>query len=157
MQPCIERDLVRGQASGREDRVRIQGKHWARTLESILARVAEDLGVDEPVAAGLYKLLVYDQGSFFVSHRDTEKAPGMFATQVIGLPSISAGGDLVVRHKDRKVRLELRSPDPSEVVFADILCRLNPRGAPGHRGVPADPGLQSAAARARPAAGAAGL
>ena len=118
MQPCIERDLVRGQASGREDRVRIQGKHWARTLESILARVAEGLGVDEPVAAELYKLLVYDQGSFFLSHRDTEKAPGMFATLVIVLPSISAGGDLVVRHKGREVRLELRSPDPSEVVFA---------------------------------------
>ena len=80
------------------DRVRIQGKHWARTLESILARVAEGLGVDEPISAELYKLLVYDQGSFFVSHRDTEKARGMFATLVIVLPSISAGGDLVVRH-----------------------------------------------------------
>src|SRR5215472_18195117 len=68
------------------DRVRIQGKHWARTLESILTRVAEGLGEDEPVAAKLYKLLVYDEGSFFVSHRDTEKATGMFATLVIVLP-----------------------------------------------------------------------
>ena len=100
------------------DQVRIQGKHWTRTVDSILARVAEGLGVDEPVAAELYKLLVYDQGSFFLSHRDTEKAPGMFATLVIVLPSISAGGDLVVRHKGREVRLELRSSDPSEVVFA---------------------------------------
>ena len=100
------------------DRVRILGKHWARTLETILARVADGLGVSEPVAAELYKLLVYDKGSFFVSHRDTEKAPGMFATLVIVLPSISAGGDLVVRHKGREARLDLSCPDPSEAAFA---------------------------------------
>jgi hypothetical protein len=58
------------------DRVRIRGKHWARTLETILALVADGVGVSEPVTAELYKLLVYDPGSFFVSHRDTEKTPG---------------------------------------------------------------------------------
>ena len=100
------------------DRVRIQGKHWARTLETILARVADGLGVSEPVAAELYKLLVYDQGSFFVSHRDTEKAPGMFATLVIVLPSISAGGELVVRHQGREACLDLRCNEPSEAAFA---------------------------------------
>ena len=31
--------------------------------------------VSEPVAADFYKLLVYDTGSFFVGHRDTEKVP----------------------------------------------------------------------------------
>jgi predicted 2-oxoglutarate/Fe(II)-dependent dioxygenase YbiX len=100
------------------DRVRIQGKHWARTLETIVVRAADGLGVSEPVTAELYKLLVYDQGSFFVSHRDTEKAPGMFATLVIVLPSISAGGDLVVRHRGGEVRIDLRCPEPSETAFA---------------------------------------
>ena len=100
------------------DQVRIEGKHWSRTLETILARVADGLGVSGPVAAELYKLLVYDQGSFFVSHRDTEKAPGMFATLVIVLPSISAGGELVVRHKGREARLDLRCNEPSEAAFA---------------------------------------
>jgi len=80
--------------------------------------VADGLGVSGPVAAELYKLLVYDQGSFFVSHRDTEKAPGMFATLVIVLPSISAGGELVVRHKGREARLDLRCNEPSEAAFA---------------------------------------
>ena len=32
------------------DRVHIRGKHWERTLETILARVADGLGVSEPVA-----------------------------------------------------------------------------------------------------------
>jgi len=100
------------------DRVRIGGKHWARTIEAILARVAEGLGVAEPITAELYKLLVYDHGSFFVSHRDTEKVPGMFATLVLVLPSMSTGGELIVRHKGREVRLDLRCEDPSEAAFA---------------------------------------
>ena len=100
------------------DRVRIGGKHWARTLEAILARVAEGLGVGERITAEFYKLLVYDKGSFFVSHRDTEKAPGMFATLVVVLPSVSTGGELVVRHKGREVTLDLQCAEPSEAAFA---------------------------------------
>jgi predicted 2-oxoglutarate/Fe(II)-dependent dioxygenase YbiX len=100
------------------DQVRIQGGGWARTLSAILARVCDGLGVAEPVQAEFYKLLLYDEGSFFASHRDTEKAPGMFATLVVVLPSTSTGGELLVRHKDREVRLDLHCPDPSEVAFA---------------------------------------
>src|SRR3954451_18844418 len=100
------------------DRVRIRGRHWARTLETILTRVAEGLGVDAPITAEFYKLLLYDEGSFFIGHRDTEKTPGMFATLVVALPSSFAGGELVVRHKGREVRLDLRCDDPAEAAFA---------------------------------------
>jgi len=120
------------------ERVRIGGKHWPQTLEKILARVGEGLGVAEPIAAELYKLLIYDQGSFFVSHRDTEKSPGMFATLVIVLPSISAGGELIIRHKGREVRLDLRCVG---IGLHRLLCRLRPRGAAHHRRFPADAGL----------------
>ena len=65
------------------DRVRIKGRHWAPMLEAVLTRVAEGLGVNGPIEPELYKLLVYDKGSFFASHRDTEKLPGMFATLVL--------------------------------------------------------------------------
>jgi predicted 2-oxoglutarate/Fe(II)-dependent dioxygenase YbiX len=99
-------------------RIRIGGRHWPRDLETIVKKAAAGLGVTQPVVAELYKLLVYDQGSFFVSHRDTEKAPGMFATLIIVLPSRYTGGELVVRHRDREVRLDLRSPEPAEVAFA---------------------------------------
>lgn len=99
-------------------RVRLGGRHWSRDLETIVKRAAEGLGVTQPVVAELYKLLVYDAGSFFVSHRDTEKAPGMFATLIIVLPSRYTGGELRVRHRDREVQLDLRSPEPSEVAFA---------------------------------------
>jgi len=100
------------------DRVRLAGKHWAQTLETIVGRSTESLGVAGGVKAELYKLLIYDEGSFFVSHRDTEKVPGMFATLVIVLPSVSTGGELVVRHKGREVTLDLCCEDPSEAAFA---------------------------------------
>jgi len=102
----------------RASRVTIGGRHWPATLEAILTRVTEGLGVTEPVEAEFYKLLIYDEGSFFVQHRDTEKVAGMFATLILVLPSVSAGGQLVVRHKDREGRLELRCEDPAELAFA---------------------------------------
>jgi predicted 2-oxoglutarate/Fe(II)-dependent dioxygenase YbiX len=100
------------------ERVQISGRHWEQTLADIVARATAGLGVTGPVVADLYKLLVYDSGSFFVSHRDTEKAAGMFATLILVLPSLYTGGALLVRHRDREVRLELSYPEPSQVAFA---------------------------------------
>jgi len=100
------------------DQVRIRGSGWARTLESIVARAAEGLGVTGNVAAEFYKLLVYDEGSFFVSHRDSEKIPGMFATLIIELPSLYTGGELIIRHQGREVCVDSQPNEPSEAVFA---------------------------------------
>ena len=100
------------------DRVRIDGRHWPRTLEDIVGRVADGLGIGDPIEAEFYKLLVYDEGSFFASHRDTEKADGMFATLVIVLPSQSEGGELVVRHGDREEQFDLSVAEPAEAAFA---------------------------------------
>jgi predicted 2-oxoglutarate/Fe(II)-dependent dioxygenase YbiX len=98
--------------------LRVDGRHWDKTLAEIVAEAARGLGVIEPVAADFYKLLIYDSGSFFVDHRDTEKVPGMFATLVIVLPSAHSGGELVVRHLGREVTLDLRPDDPAELGFA---------------------------------------
>ena len=99
-------------------RVRIAGRRWQESLNALVAEAAAGLGVAEPVAAEFHKLLVYGEGDFFVSHRDTEKCPGMFATLVIVLPSIYTGGELVVRHRGREVTLDMRCEDPSEAAFA---------------------------------------
>ncbi len=99
-------------------RVRIGGRHWEKTLGELVADVALGLGVSGPLAADFYKLLVYDAGSFFVDHRDTEKVPGMFATMVLVLPSAHGGGELVVKHAGREVALDLHPEDPSEIGFA---------------------------------------
>ncbi|MCW5322198.1 2OG-Fe(II) oxygenase [Verminephrobacter aporrectodeae subsp. tuberculatae] len=100
------------------DRIHLSGHDWPRTLERIVAQAADGLGVTAPVTAQLYKLLIYDTGSFFVEHRDTEKAPGMFATLVLALPSASSGGELVVRHRGREVCLDLGGSDSAVVSFA---------------------------------------
>jgi hypothetical protein len=99
-------------------KVKIASRHWPQTLQAILGRVGEGLGVDDPIEAELYKLLVYDEGSFFVSHRDTEKSPGMFATLVIVPPSDCSGGELVVRHGGREAKLDVRVADSAEIAFA---------------------------------------
>ena len=100
------------------DKVHIGGKHWQHNLDGIVAQVTNKLGVMGSVIAELYKLLVYDTGSFFVSHRDTEKSAGMFATLVMVLPSNYSGGELIVRHRGEEARLNLNVTDPSEIAYA---------------------------------------
>ena len=100
------------------DRVRIAGKHWTAMMDSVVERSAAGLGAGDGVVAELYKLLVYDEGSFFVNHRDTEKSAGMFATLIVALPSLHTGGELAVRHRGRDVQLDLRSADFSELAWA---------------------------------------
>ncbi|UIF88934.1 2OG-Fe(II) oxygenase [Cupriavidus sp. UYPR2.512] len=98
--------------------VHLAGQSWPKTLHAMIGQVAAGLGVTEPVTAELYKLLIYDTGSFFVEHRDTEKIPGMFATLVVALPSVSSGGELIVRHRGREVCLDLGGSDSATVSFA---------------------------------------
>ncbi|CAG8012473.1 unnamed protein product [Penicillium nalgiovense] len=50
-------------------------------------------------------MLIYEKGAMFKPHTDTEKAPGMFATLVIGLPSPFEGGEVAVKHQGKKMIL----------------------------------------------------
>ena len=100
------------------EQVALSGRSWPGTLSAIVARAAAGLGVTDPVSAELYKLLVYDTGSFFVEHRDTEKCSGMFATLVVNLPSVCSGGELIIRHKGHEVCLDLNSADQEAISFA---------------------------------------
>lgn len=99
-------------------RVTLSGKHWQGDLDGMVKRAAIGMGVADGVRAELYKLLAYDAGGFFISHRDTEKAAGMFGTMVVVLPSSYSGGELVVQHQQQQVKLDLHCDDPSEIAFA---------------------------------------
>ena len=84
--------------------------------------------------AQLYKLLIYEPGGFFASHRDTEKADGMIATLSISLPVAGAGGEIVVRHRGRE---RIIDHDRRRAVRAGgrrVLRRLRTRGQAGYRG-----------------------
>jgi predicted 2-oxoglutarate/Fe(II)-dependent dioxygenase YbiX len=99
-------------------RVRLRGQRWGEDLAAVVERVRLGLAVAGSIEAQLYKLLIYDEGSFFVPHRDTEKAPGMFATLVVVLPGDYSGGELVIRHRGQEVRVDLHREEPSEAAFA---------------------------------------
>ena len=75
---------------------------WQQLIESILYEVQQRLGLEErKLSAHLYKLLVYEKGSFFLPHRDGEKLDGMVATLIVALPSVHEGGELIIRHEGR--------------------------------------------------------
>jgi len=100
------------------DHVQISGKSWQNTFNGILDEVKNSLGcLDVAVSAELYKLLIYDEGSFFLPHRDSEKSPGMFGTMIIALPSLHEGGQLIVYHKDNKAVIDLSGAEGSELKF----------------------------------------
>jgi hypothetical protein len=40
--------------------------------------------------------LIYKEGDFFLPHKDSEKAKGMFGSLVIGLPAKHKSGELVI-------------------------------------------------------------
>jgi hypothetical protein len=101
------------------DKVRLGGKSWAANFDGILQQVIAGLGCEGmAVSAELYRVLVYDAGGFFLAHRDTEKAGGMFGTLVVCLPSAHRGGELVIRHAGREVSVDMSSAEISEVSFA---------------------------------------
>jgi hypothetical protein len=51
----------------------------------------------------LYKMLIYETGSHFTAHRDSEKEDGMFGTFVLLLPSKYTGGQLCIEHAGKSV------------------------------------------------------
>jgi hypothetical protein len=99
--------------------VRIGGKSWERSFQHILSTVTDGLGcTGMKVTAEFYKLLIYEEGGFFLPHRDTEKTDGMFATLTIVLPSVHRGGELVIRHTGREVTVDLSDAETCELSFA---------------------------------------
>lgn len=81
---------------------------WNELLTSIVGDVQAALGLaDSELTAHLYKLLLYEPGSFFLAHRDGEKLDGMVATLVIALPSPHEGGELIVTHEGQRHEISL--------------------------------------------------
>jgi len=84
----------------------LENDEWNGHLAAMVEAVRKEFGISQKVKAELYKLLIYEQGSFFAPHRDTEKSKNMFATLAVCLPSRHEGGALVVQHDGRTRRIE---------------------------------------------------
>jgi predicted 2-oxoglutarate/Fe(II)-dependent dioxygenase YbiX len=66
----------------------------SRVLEEIQLLLQPQAAV---VTAALDKLNIYGPNGFFKSHLDTPRAPNMFGSLVVCLPTEFAGGELVLR------------------------------------------------------------
>jgi 2OG-Fe(II) oxygenase superfamily len=67
-------------------------------LSDVLGTVKEDLGLPNvaELDVDLHSLLVYEPDQFFLRHQDTEKTDEMIGTLVVTLPSVYAGGELMI-------------------------------------------------------------
>ncbi|KAM7203218.1 hypothetical protein V8F33_002209 [Rhypophila sp. PSN 637] len=75
----------------------------ARKIQGLCKVVADQMGITSPASAEFYKMLIYEKGAMFKAHTDTEKIPGMFGTMILCLPSPHEGGDLVVKHRGKRM------------------------------------------------------
>lgn len=115
----------------------LKNREWDAHVAEIVEAVRAEFGIEQKVKAELYKLLVYQPGSFFAPHRDTEKTRRMFATLVVCLPSLHQGGVLVVRHDGQEKRFDfggkvVQFKTQYAAFYADCEHEIKPV-ASGHR------------------------
>ncbi|KAK5714598.1 hypothetical protein LTR15_010780 [Elasticomyces elasticus] len=78
------------------DQLNIHNPAFQTYIANALRDSCKGLGLESH--AQLYKLLLYEPGAKFKPHTDTEKAPGMFGTMIISLPSCHEGGTIELSH-----------------------------------------------------------
>lgn len=92
---------------------------WEKTLNQMLTTIKFDLGIENyEVSASLYKLLIYEEGGFFLPHKDSEKEKGMFGTLIINLPSKHTGGNLSVSFGGQNIEVDFSGNSLYELAFA---------------------------------------
>lgn len=104
---------------------------WKKFLDKIVKEVKHGLGIEaNEVIPSLYKLLIYEEGDFFLSHKDSEKEPGMFGTLILGLPSTHTGGELIIRFDGKETIIDFSSAGnyqiPYVAFFADCDHEIKP-------------------------------
>ena len=92
------------------ERLAFENPAWKKYIKNVLKEVKSGLGLENiDVEMHLYKLLIYEKGGFFLSHKDSEKQQGMFGTLIIALPSQHTGGELKVRFDGMEETIDFSS------------------------------------------------
>ncbi|KAF4959863.1 hypothetical protein FGADI_1366 [Fusarium gaditjirri] len=105
----------------------IGGDEWSDYLQELCELVAQKMGINTPVHAELYKMLLYEKGAMFKSHTDTEKIPDMFGTLVISLPSNHKGGEVVLKHCGEEIVYESsKSRSSCAAWYSDVYHEVLP-------------------------------
>jgi hypothetical protein len=101
------------------EQVVLGNPQWPDIVEQAVRAAQSALGLEkQKLQAHLYKLLLYEPGSFFLSHRDGEKLDRMVATLVVVFPSAHEGGELIVRHEGQEVIVDFGPQSRFETQFA---------------------------------------
>lgn len=132
----VDRDVRRVWQLG-PSQFALRNAAWNEGLAGVVDAVKRDLGIRRKVSAELYKLLVYEKGSFFKPHRDSEKIPGMFGTLIVCLPSRHEGGTLILLHDGQTKKIDFGGKDAEfatqyAAFYADCQHEITPVTA-GHR------------------------
>ena len=107
-------------------------KKWQQFLDETLRHCEEQLDLQgQTLVAHPYKLLLYEEGSFFLTHQDTEKEQGMVATLVVTLPSAHQGGELSISHQGKSVTIDFSKKEKrynfqSALFYADCHHEVSP-------------------------------
>ncbi|KAF7352874.1 Zn(2)-C6 fungal-type domain-containing protein [Mycena venus] len=107
---------------------------WKTFIHQVSQEVCLKLGLAAGQASTVrcepYKLLLYETGSHFLPHQDTEKAKGMFATIVVVLPSPFQGGAAHLSHGDLSTTIDSSSRSLSNVSvlawYTDVIHEIKP-------------------------------
>ncbi|KAJ8072944.1 hypothetical protein PM082_019807 [Marasmius tenuissimus] len=113
--------------------VQFQEPKWQSFMNRVVQEVCQTLGVNFQASkprAELYKLLIYETGSHFLPHVDTEKTNGMFASIIVVLPSRFTGGDAHVSHGTLKKVFNTSEPSLSKTTvlswYTDVTHEIKP-------------------------------
>jgi hypothetical protein len=105
---------------------------WYKFIADIIEQIKPGLGIEgHAISANLYKLLIYESGDFFLTHKDSEKEKGMFGTLIIGLPSKHTGGELIVKFDGKTETIDFSGPSnqykiPFAAFYADCEHEIKP-------------------------------
>ncbi|KAJ7276304.1 hypothetical protein B0H12DRAFT_13854 [Mycena haematopus] len=107
---------------------------WETFMKQVGQEVCLKLGLAASQASTVrcepYKLLLYETGSHFLPHQDTEKAKGMFATIVVVLPSSFQGGAAHLSHGDLSTVIDSSSHSLSNISvlawYTDVMHEIKP-------------------------------
>jgi hypothetical protein len=107
------------------------GAAWNAYIQKRTAAYVDQLGVsNDNVEARLYKLVLYEEGGFFKSHKDTEKEPGMFGSLVVQLPAKHDAGTLAVCHHGEEILFDFSNDSNADfygaAFYTDCEHELHP-------------------------------
>ncbi|KAL0064875.1 hypothetical protein AAF712_008128 [Marasmius tenuissimus] len=114
-------------------KVHFQEARWKSFMDRVVQEVCQGLGVNVQASQPrheLYKLLIYETGSHFLPHVDTEKTNGMFASIIVVLPSRFTGGDAHVSHGKLKNVFNSSNPSLTKTTvlswYTDVMHEIKP-------------------------------